>query len=32
MLQITDAARDQIKIVMEEHKGKCLSIISEGFG
>jgi hypothetical protein len=32
MLQITDAARDQIKIVMADHQGKCLRIVSEGFG
>lgn len=32
MMQITDAARDQIKEVMKEHKGKCLRIIFDGYG
>jgi len=32
MLQITDVARDKIKEVMKEHQGKCLRIVSEGFG
>lgn len=32
MLNITDAARDKLKLVMAEHPGKCLRIVSEGFG
>jgi len=32
MLQISDSARDKLKEVMKEHAGKCLRIISEGFG
>jgi hypothetical protein len=32
MLQITDAARDKLKEVMKDHEGKCLTIVSDGFG
>lgn len=32
MLKITDAARDKFKELMQEHPGKCLRIVFEGFG
>lgn len=32
MLQITDVARDKIKELMQEHPGKQLRVIFEGFG
>ena len=32
MLAVTDIARDMIKEVMKEHEGKCLRIVSEGYG
>lgn len=32
MLNITDAARDQLKELMKEHPGKCLRVVFEGFG
>jgi hypothetical protein len=32
MMQMTDVARDKIKELMQEHPGKHLRIILEGFG
>ena len=32
MIQITDAARDKIKEVLDENKGKSLRLIFEGMG
>ena len=32
MIQITDAARDKIKEVLGENKGKTLRLIFEGMG
>ena len=32
MLNITDGARDKIKELMQEHPGKYLRVIFEGFG
>jgi len=32
MLEITDAARDKFKEVLKDHPGKCLRIVTEGYG
>jgi hypothetical protein len=32
MLQISDSARDKLKDILKENPGKCLSIVSDGFG
>lgn len=32
MLKITDAARDKFKVLMQEHEGKTLRVVFEGFG
>ncbi len=32
MLTITDAARDEIKTILEQHPGKLLRVTMAGFG
>jgi hypothetical protein len=32
MLQISDTAREKLKTILAEHPGKCLAIVSDGFG